>query len=213
MTTTPQDQELKDRLNLIENMIAEGRQSTESWGWTFVLWGIAYIVAIAWANLGAPFSTWSSWGHIGLAWPVTMIATVILTWIIGSRRSGPQAETTISRAISSIWIAMGISMFLLLLAVGISGKLEQQIFVSVIAAMLATANAASSLILKWRAQFFCAAVWWSAAIASAFCTVTQSLIVFLLAIFFGQIVFGSYMMLSEARERKTRQQRSGIAHA
>ena len=31
------EQELKDRLSLIESMIAEGRRNTESWGWTFVL--------------------------------------------------------------------------------------------------------------------------------------------------------------------------------
>ncbi len=37
--TTPQD--LNARLKLIEDMIAEGRRSTQSWGWTFVLWGFA----------------------------------------------------------------------------------------------------------------------------------------------------------------------------
>ena len=37
-----EEQELKDRLSLIESMIAEGRRTTESWGWTFVLWGVAY---------------------------------------------------------------------------------------------------------------------------------------------------------------------------
>ena len=34
------EQDLKDRLSLIEQMIAEGRRTTESWGWTFVLWGL-----------------------------------------------------------------------------------------------------------------------------------------------------------------------------
>ena len=37
------EQELKDRLSLIESMIAEGRRHTESWGWTFVLWGVALL--------------------------------------------------------------------------------------------------------------------------------------------------------------------------
>ena len=43
------EQELNDRLALIERMIAEGRRTTESWGWTFVLWGVVYYVAIAWS--------------------------------------------------------------------------------------------------------------------------------------------------------------------
>ena len=31
------EQDLEERLSLIESMIAEGRRNTESWGWTFVL--------------------------------------------------------------------------------------------------------------------------------------------------------------------------------
>lgn len=46
-------QELKERLALIEQMMTAGRKSTESWGWTFVLWGLAYYVAIGWSILGA----------------------------------------------------------------------------------------------------------------------------------------------------------------
>ena len=43
-----EEQDLKDRLSLIESMIAEGRRTTESWGWTFLLWGVAYYIAIGW---------------------------------------------------------------------------------------------------------------------------------------------------------------------
>ena len=39
MTGNAEEMELKDRLSLIETMIAEGRRTTESWGWTFVLLG------------------------------------------------------------------------------------------------------------------------------------------------------------------------------
>ena len=70
-------QELNDRLSLIENMIAEGRRKTESWGWTFVLWGAAYMAAIAFANFGTPVAEWSTWGHRTAAWPITMIGTMI----------------------------------------------------------------------------------------------------------------------------------------
>src|SRR5580698_9058290 len=49
-STTRQElnrQELNERFNPIESMIAEGRQSTDSWGWTFLLWGLAYYGIIA----------------------------------------------------------------------------------------------------------------------------------------------------------------------
>jgi hypothetical protein len=41
------EKELKERLSIIERMIAEGRRATESWGWTFVLWGVAFYIALA----------------------------------------------------------------------------------------------------------------------------------------------------------------------
>ena len=212
------NQELQDRLSLIETMIAEGRRKTESWGWTFVLWGVAYSAAIVFANLGTPFAEWTTFGHRTIAWPATMLGTMVLMFLyisLTSRKDACQPETTMGRAIFSIWIAMGISMFLLLLSLGISGRLDQQGFVAVVSAMLGTTNAASSIILKWRAQFLCALVWWATAVTACFSTIPQSLIVFLIAIFLCQIVFGAYGMVAEARERKTGKLtgKTGTAHA
>jgi len=59
----------RNGFTLIETMVAEGRRTTESWGWTFVLWGVAYLGATAWASLG----------RSNLACPVTMIAAAIAT--------------------------------------------------------------------------------------------------------------------------------------
>jgi hypothetical protein len=199
MTGNFEAQELKDRLNLIENMIAEGRRTTESWGWTFVLWGVAYYIAIA----------WSTWGKSTLAWPVTMIAAGVITGIVASRHTNSQPETTMGRAIGSIWIAMGISMFLLFMSMGISHRFEEHVFVAIIGAMLGMANATSSMILKWKMQFACAVVWWAAAVAACFGSENQSTIVFLAAIFFGQIVFGIYAMICESRRHRIQ----GAAHA
>ena len=187
--------ELKERLSLIESMIAEGRRNTESWGWTFVLWGVAYYLAIA----------WSAWGHSGWAWPVTVLIAVIVTVVIASSKAGNHPGTTLGRAIGSIWIALGISMFLLFLTLGVSGRLtDQHLFVAVISAMLGMANGASALILRWKAQIACAVVWWVAAVATCFGTDAQSMIVFLIAIFLCQIVFGIYGVIAEAQERKRR---------
>jgi hypothetical protein len=192
MTGNMVEQELKDRLNLIENMIAEGRRTTESWGWTFVLWGVAYFVAIA----------WSTWGRSTLAWPVTMVAASILTAVLVSRRRRSRPATTIGRAMGAIWTAMGISSFLLLFSLGMSGRFEFHLFVAIIGALLGMANATSSIILKWRLQFGCAVVWWATAVIGCFGSETQISIAFLAAIFLCQIVFGIYGMISESRERR-----------
>jgi hypothetical protein len=199
MTGNAEEQELKDRLSLIETMIAEGRRTTESWGWVFVLWGLAYYVAIV----------WQTFSNNDLAWPVTMTAACVMTVFLLVRRKGRQPRTNIGRAIGAIWESMGISMMVLFPAMGISGRLtDPHGFVAIATAMLGTANATSSMILKWKMQFACAVVWWAAAVASCFGSKTQLWGVFLVAIFFCQIVFGIYGMIMEARRRN-----QGATHA
>ena len=207
MGTEANGMELRERLELIESMIAEGRRSTTRWAWTIVLWGVAFYVAIAWSTgmFGGPM-----WGRHYMAWPVTMAGTWLLNWLLLKRmhRSAKSPMTTVKRSIVSIWTAMGISMFALLLPMGLSGRGDQQVYVAVVATLLGTANAASGMLLKWKAQFACAVVWWLAAAASLFSTVTQSIIAFLAATFLCQIVFGIYAMILESRER-----RQGAANA
>lgn len=192
MNEQTDEMNLKDRLDLIERMIAEGRRTTEHWGWSFLLWGVAYYVAIA----------WSTWGRSNLAWPVTMIAAGALTGIIAWRRKRNQPTKTIGLAISAVWAAMGISLFLLLFSLAYSGRLTNHSSVAIVGAMLGMANAASSFILRWRLQFACALAWWISAEAACFGSDTQCWVVFLAAIFLCQIVFGIYAMLAESRERK-----------
>jgi hypothetical protein len=192
---TPNDLELTERLNLIESMISEGRRSTESWGWTFVLWGVAYYVAFF----------WGSWGHFAYAWPVTVIAAALLTMVGLWRRGNRGSNTTLGRAIGATWCAMGISMFILFDALSFAGHLnDPRIFVAVASAMLGTSNAACSIMLKWKAEFACALVWWAAAVVASFGTPSQGVDAFLAAIFLCQIVFGIYAMILEARRRTLR---------
>ncbi len=195
MTTNAEELELKDRLSLIESMIAEGRRTTESWGWTFVLWGVAYYVAIAWDILG----------HNPWAWVITMtiawLLMMAILWYKAKQQTEKKPSTRAGRSISSIWTALGISMMLLFPAMGFSGRFTPQTFVAVAGAMLGMTNAASSMILKWKAQLACAVVWWVAGAVACFTNVTQCTIVFLAAIFFGQIVFGIYAMICESRRR------------
>ena len=73
-----------------------------------------------------------------------------------------------------------------------------------ISAILGLANGASALILRWKVQLACAVVWWVAAAATCFGSDAQSMIVFLVAIFLCQIVFGIYGVIAEAQVRKRR---------
>ncbi len=207
-------QDLNERFALVESMIAEGRRSTESWGWVFLLWGVAYYVAIGWASWGQGLSVWGSnyveigSARVGLAWPVTMISAAILTLAIGMRKGDGHSGTASVRAIVSIWISVGVAMLLLFPALGVSGRLEEHGFVAIVTAMLGVANGASGLILRWKAQIACAVVWWVASVFACFGSPAQVTIVFLAAIFLCQIVFGIYAMIMESRRN-----RREIAHA
>jgi hypothetical protein len=198
--------ELTERLRLIESMMAEGRQRTARWGWTFVLWGVAYLVATAWASglVGGPV-----WAQHLLAWPVTMIAASIVTGVGISRMKKGQPATTLGRAIGATWSAMGISLFIVLLALGLSGRYDLHVSVAIIGGMLSVANMTSAILLRWKMQFACAVVWLASAVAACFGTINQAGIAFLAATFFCQIVFGIYAMILESQRRK----QNGMAHA
>lgn len=192
--TTAQD--LKDRLDLIEGMLAEGRRTTESWGWIFVLWGITYYIAMA----------WSAWSRSPWAWPVTISIAVVVSAAVSSIRTSHHPHTTLGRAVGSIWIALGISMFLLFMALGLSGRLtDQHVFMACVSAILGLANGASGLALRWKIQLACAVVWWATAVAACFGTLGQSTLIFLIAVFLCQIVFGIYGMVAEGQARKRRE--------
>lgn len=202
--------DLKERFALIEGMIAEGRRSTESWGWVFVLWGVAYLVAIVWASWGAgqPGGSVLAGTHSDVAWPVTMFSAAVLTLAIGLRRGRRKMGTLLGRSVISVWAGIGISMLVVFPALGFSGRLSAQIFVALVAAMLGAANGASGMILRWKMQTACAVVWWVACAVACFGTEAQTSAVFLSAVFVCQIVFGVYVMV-----RESQRERGGLAHA
>lgn len=197
-------EELRERLALIESMIAEGRRRTESWGWTFLLWGVAYYVAIVWSTWG---QTYAVLGRYNLAWPATMLGAAVLTVAIAAAKGKGQPDTAISRAVGSVWMALGISMVLVFLSLSLSGRLDQHSFVSLVAAMLGAANGASGMILRWKMQWACAVVWWFTAIVSGLVTDSQLAVLFPLVIFLCQIAFGAYAMWRDS------QRRGRVAHA
>jgi hypothetical protein len=96
-----------------------------------------------------------------------------------------------------------------LICLAVSGRFDGRVFVAIVGAMLATAHATSAMILKWKAQYWCAVVWLAAAVAACFGSDEVVGIAFLGATFLGQIVFGVYAMILESRQRK----QSGAVHA
>jgi hypothetical protein len=183
------NQELLDRLELIERMVLEGRRRTQYWGWTFVLWGTGQLIALAWQIYG---------GNPGLAWSVTMTVCGILT-VIGSRRmhAGEQVETFISRSIGSIWWSCGIAITILAFIGNPTGVFTARSFYAALFALLGLANFGSGLMLRWKVQQGMGLLWWAAAIAAMLVPEKLTLWIFVAMDIIGEILFGLYLMAKE----------------
>ncbi|MHB1022613.1 MAG: hypothetical protein ACYC46_14350 [Acidobacteriaceae bacterium] len=192
--------ELLGRLDLMEQMVQQGRRTTQYWGWMFLLWGIGYLVAIGWVySLPKP----------NLAWPVVMTLTAVVGGLIGRARRKGQPSTIKARALSGIWYATGCSIFIFAFgsALSVHGWQEPQAMLAGIEILLGLAHAASSITLKWRLQWIVALVWWACGVASFYVGASMLLPILLVATLIGNIGFGFYLMALEARDSKR------LAHA
>jgi hypothetical protein len=168
---------------------AKEEPAGDSYGWVFILWGLAYYTAIA----------WSARSHFHGAWSVCMASCMVLVSCIGRLKRHSAPATGIGRAIASLWTATSLAMLLLFPVLGAGGHLDGHSFIAIMAAMLGAANAASGLILRWKAQLACAAIWWAATAFSCVASETQLNAAFWIAIFLCQIAFGFYAMILDAR--------------
>ena len=200
------ERDISERIALIESMMQAGRKSTEYWGWNFLLWGIAYLVAVAWSSF-LP-DTGGRW----LAWPITMIFAVLLTVGIARRRTRNQPRTEKSRGLQAIWMAVGFGIFVFAFPVAYSGHWEAHAFIAAIEVMLGIAHVASGSFLRWPLQIVVGALWWAAAIASCFVSSNGIAYVFLAATLVCNIAFGIYLMIRESRD-KARARGAEVQHA
>ena len=204
--TSMNDRELGERIALIESMMREGRKSTEYWGWSFLLWGIAYFVAVGWSSF-LPDA-----GGRQLGWPVTMIFAVLLTFAIARRRTRHQPRTEKGRHIWAIWMAVGFGIFVFVFPTAYSGHFEVHSFMAAIEVLLGVVNVASGAMLRWSTQVVVGALWWTAAILSCFVSSMGVAIVFLAATLICNIGFGIYLMVQESRA-KARARAAQVQHA
>ena len=184
--------ELISRLELMETMMQEGRQVTCNSGWIFVLWGLADVGALLWS---AQTGSW-------IPWPVTMTVAWILMLICIRLAKRDRADTAMGCAVSAIWTALGIAMGIFCSSIAISKHFEPYSFLAAAAALLGAANFSSAMILRWKAQFAVALMWWGSAIGICFAPLNEIMPIFVGALLLGNVVFGAYLMYLEHRGRQ-----------
>jgi len=182
--------DLVQRVALMEAMIAEGRRSTARFGWIFVMWGLVYFAAIGWSYY-LPYKYW--------AWPVCAGVAILAGIVVKMRqkRAGNSSGNIRSRSIESVWQGMGTGIILYVGAAIASHHAGSVAYVAAILFFIGLAHAISAMILRWGVQAAVAAIWWMGGIAVFFVTPEQSIVLFLVASFFGMILFGLYAMWLE----------------
>lgn len=188
----PSRDDLVGRLNLMEAMIAEGRQATGRCGWVFVLWGVVIISALA-----------LEWTHPGRVWnwPLAITTGWVLQFagFFWRRRSGDYIRRNAKgRALSAIWGMMGVTLALYCFT-GSATHHAGIAYLSAIFMIIGMAHAASAIILRWGVQGAVAAMWWAGGMATFFINGSWLPVIFALEMLFGMIFFGLYMMFLDRR--------------
>jgi hypothetical protein len=194
--------DLVQRIQLMEAMIAEGRSTTTRCGWIFVLWGLVDLAPIGW-QLAEPNSRWvSQW-----CWPICLSVGVLLT-LVGRAlqdRGKHCTSGTRSRSIWAVWGIMGSAITLYFIAAMVKHLAWQYSFEAGILMMIGMAHGISSIILRWRVQGAVAAIWAMGSFATFFSRSWKDETgIFAFELVFGMIVFGLYAMWLDGRDRAGR---------
>ncbi len=184
--------DVQERLALIESMMREGRKTTEYWGWSFALWGAAYLIAIWWSYFA---------GTGQIAWPVTMIGASIITAVVSSIKTRGKPQTAKSRNLGALWTGTGCALFIYAFSASFSGHGEIHTFAAAIETLLGLAHYISGAMLRWKAQQGIGLVYWVAAVAAFYQTPKAIGITFVVITLVCQVGFGIYLMIREARDK------------
>ena len=187
--TTRED--LVQRVALMETDDCGGRRSTARFGWVFVMWGLIYFVAMGgWFFCPSKSGPGQFCVAIGILVGIVRCAGCARWAAAGTivrealRRSG--------RPCASPSFFMG--------RCGVSGHGDQPAYYAAVLFFVGLAHGASAGILRWGAQGLVAFIWWGCGIAMFFFrTRNEVLFIFLVAAFFGMILFGLYAMMLERR--------------
>ena len=187
-------EELVQRVALMEEMIAEGRQSTARYGWMFVLWGLTYFAAIGW-TVYLPYTEW--------AWPSCIAVCSVAFGVARSRQplTGGKIDNLRRHSLDAVWQVIGGGIVLYLIAAIVSGHGKEPGYLAAVLFFNGLANGVSARILRWWPQGAAASVWWGCGTAMLFFTTrTEELALFVTATFCGMILFGLYAMWLERHD-------------
>jgi hypothetical protein len=188
--------ELVQRLEVMEAMIAEGRQYTGRNSWIFVLWGLVDLVAWAWQNYVPHFG--GRW-----AWPICLTAGVLLTLAGKMMQRGDKGYSSndLCSRVMGVWRMMGLAMGIYIASAMLTNFSWQYSYIAGLLMMFGMAHAISAMFLHWRMQGLVAAVYWAGGVAIFVCNSWRATnVIMLIEMGIVMILFGLYAMRREPRK-------------
>jgi hypothetical protein len=187
--------DLLQRIELMETMIAEGRGFTTRNAWIFVLWGLVNLTGWSWQHFFRHSDFAGAW-----AWPICLIAGVVLT-VAGKalqKRDQGYAKNSVCSRVMAVWGMMGLALGIYVASAMITHFTWQFSYVAALLMMIGMAHAISAVILRWRVQGLVAAIWWAGGAAIFFLNSWRATSDIMLAeMCLGMIAFGLYAMMLE----------------
>ncbi len=193
MTTYSTD-EIADRIAIIDQALASSRRGFSRYGWVFVLWGCGHLAALTWEQVQP---------HLPWVWPITMLLCAAVM-VLGKRAlgygaaEGTGAVSPLSRAIGSLWLAFGCSMFVIFFC-------DHHRPWPAFFLLLGMTNLANGLAVRWTLQCLVGILW---LVAAGYTNLDQdplhSRLVFGAMALLGEVAFGLRLVVLQRRQAHDR---------
>jgi hypothetical protein len=179
----------RNRLELIEEMIADGRRTTHGWGWPFVLWGVGHLAGIeVMVQLGI------YWG-----WYIIVPACFIAS-LVALHRNRAGRQTFAGRAIHAVWTAQMIALSIFDLIAMPGRRMTWEGYDLFFLCSMGACTYVTGAVLRWRLCVVLGCVWWAAAVLGLVLPGAHTLAwTWMVTTITLELGFGLYLVIRDAR--------------
>jgi len=184
----------QQNLDLIANMIRTAQRRFYDDSPYYILWGCAVFLA----SIIQFFLILSSYGQNGIGWLIIIPAALIIQFIIlKKQKRKEQPKTHIENLMISMWIAFGVTLFVILT---FSFKLGANTF-PIVLCLYALSTFVSGSAFKIKAFIWGSIACWLLAIASFFASIHIQLLLLAAGVLFAFIIPGIILRVNEKAEQ------------
>jgi len=183
----------QENLDLIANMIRTAQRRFYDDSPYYILWGFT----VFFASIIQYILILTSYTQNGIGWIILIpIALIVQFFILKNQKKHEKSKTHIENLMISMWIAFGITLFVILT---FSFKLKENTF-PIILCLYALSTFVSGSAFKIKAFIWGAIICWVLAIVSFFLTINIQLLLLAAGVLFAFIIPGVILRLNEKAE-------------